>query len=359
MCSGCPVPPATAPVYVVARAADYRGRGGAPEAGPTGPRTAHARSRHRDHLRRDRRRRRAPDRDGRGEILSNVVLSQIAEHARLRRRGAGDRGAGPCRGARPASSPRALDEAGFRLPSSTAIAAAAGPGLIGGVIVGLTTAKALALVAGKPLDRRQPPRGACAVAAAHRRHRLSLSAAARLRRPHPAPRGARASATTSASAPPSTTPSARPSTRSPRCSGLPLSRRAAGRERGGESGDPERFAFPRPLHGRAGRRIFPLRPEDRRAARGGARSRRSTETRHRRPLRLASRPPSSTSWSTAPARRCGVFATRRGPSDRPRRRRRRRRQPDAIRAALQRFAVGGRAASSSRRRWRCAPTTAP
>src|SRR5581483_9176158 len=31
------------------------------------------------------------------------------------------------------------------------IAAAAGPGLIGGVIVGLTTAKALALVNGKPL----------------------------------------------------------------------------------------------------------------------------------------------------------------------------------------------------------------
>ena len=35
-------------------------------------------------------------------------------------------------------------------PSSTRIAAAAGPGLVGGVMVGLTTAKAIALVTGKP-----------------------------------------------------------------------------------------------------------------------------------------------------------------------------------------------------------------
>ena len=45
----------------------------------------------------------------------------------------------------------ALDEAGVGLRDVDAIAATAGPGLIGGVMVGLVTAKALALAAGKPL----------------------------------------------------------------------------------------------------------------------------------------------------------------------------------------------------------------
>lgn len=45
----------------------------------------------------------------------------------------------------------ALDEAGLRLAEVDAIAATAGPGLIGGVIVGLVTGKALAMAAGKPL----------------------------------------------------------------------------------------------------------------------------------------------------------------------------------------------------------------
>jgi N6-L-threonylcarbamoyladenine synthase len=88
--------------------------------------------------------------DGRGEILSNVVLSQIAEHA-------------PYGGVVPEIAARAhvelLDmviakamvEAGLEFRDLDGIAAAAGPGLIGGVIVGLTTAKAIALVAEKPL----------------------------------------------------------------------------------------------------------------------------------------------------------------------------------------------------------------
>jgi N6-L-threonylcarbamoyladenine synthase len=45
----------------------------------------------------------------------------------------------------------ALAEAGLELAEMDAIAATAGPGLIGGVMVGLTTAKALALAVGKPL----------------------------------------------------------------------------------------------------------------------------------------------------------------------------------------------------------------
>lgn len=45
----------------------------------------------------------------------------------------------------------ALDEAGVTLAQVDAIAATAGPGLIGGVMVGLVTGKALAHAAGKPL----------------------------------------------------------------------------------------------------------------------------------------------------------------------------------------------------------------
>jgi N6-L-threonylcarbamoyladenine synthase len=45
----------------------------------------------------------------------------------------------------------ALAEAGVRLDQVDAIAATAGPGLIGGVMVGLVTGKALALAMGKPL----------------------------------------------------------------------------------------------------------------------------------------------------------------------------------------------------------------
>jgi N6-L-threonylcarbamoyladenine synthase len=44
-----------------------------------------------------------------------------------------------------------LDEAGVKLAEVDAIAATAGPGLIGGVMVGLVTAKGIALSAGKPL----------------------------------------------------------------------------------------------------------------------------------------------------------------------------------------------------------------
>jgi tRNA N6-adenosine threonylcarbamoyltransferase len=45
----------------------------------------------------------------------------------------------------------ALEEAGVRLSQVDAIAATAGPGLVGGVMVGLVTAKGLALAGGKPL----------------------------------------------------------------------------------------------------------------------------------------------------------------------------------------------------------------
>ena len=88
--------------------------------------------------------------DGRGKILSNVVLSQVSEHAEFG-------GVVPEIAARAHVEAldliiaRAMAEAGKSYGTLDGVAAAAGPGLIGGVIVGLTTAKAIALVNDKPL----------------------------------------------------------------------------------------------------------------------------------------------------------------------------------------------------------------
>ena len=89
--------------------------------------------------------------DGRaGKILSNAVLSQINEHAAFG-------GVVPEIAARAHVEAldmiieRAMAEAQCNFAALDGIAAAAGPGLIGGVIVGLTTAKAIALVLERPL----------------------------------------------------------------------------------------------------------------------------------------------------------------------------------------------------------------
>jgi N6-L-threonylcarbamoyladenine synthase len=90
------------------------------------------------------------DADARGEILSNVVLSQADEHAAYG-------GVVPEIAARAHVEiidhviAKAMIDSHVGLQELDGIAAAAGPGLIGGVIVGLTTAKAVALVAEKPL----------------------------------------------------------------------------------------------------------------------------------------------------------------------------------------------------------------
>lgn len=92
----------------------------------------------------------ARDSAGKGTILSNVVRSQLEEHAAFG-------GVVPELAARAHVQyldhivARAADEAGVPLADVDAIAATAGPGLIGGVLVGLTTAKALAAALGKPL----------------------------------------------------------------------------------------------------------------------------------------------------------------------------------------------------------------
>ena len=92
----------------------------------------------------------ARSRDGRGRILSDVVLSQVEEHAAFG-------GVVPEIAARAHVEAldhvvaKAMADAGLGFEHVDAVAAAAGPGLIGGVIVGLTTAKAIALVHGRPL----------------------------------------------------------------------------------------------------------------------------------------------------------------------------------------------------------------
>jgi N6-L-threonylcarbamoyladenine synthase len=83
-------------------------------------------------------------------ILSNVVLSQIADHAAFG-------GVVPEIAARAHVEvvdgviETALAEAGLGLSEIDAIAVTAGPGLIGGLIAGLMTAKALAAATAKPL----------------------------------------------------------------------------------------------------------------------------------------------------------------------------------------------------------------
>jgi N6-L-threonylcarbamoyladenine synthase len=88
--------------------------------------------------------------DGRGSVLSSIVRSQWEQHR-------------PYGGVVPEIAARAhvecldeiiavaLTEAGIGFGELSAVAATAGPGLIGGVLVGLTEAKAIALVHDLPL----------------------------------------------------------------------------------------------------------------------------------------------------------------------------------------------------------------
>jgi N6-L-threonylcarbamoyladenine synthase len=87
---------------------------------------------------------------GPGAILAHVILSQVKEHAAFG-------GVVPEIAARAHVEAldmiigQAMTQAQCSFAALDGIAAAAGPGLIGGVIVGLTTAKAIALVTEKPL----------------------------------------------------------------------------------------------------------------------------------------------------------------------------------------------------------------
>src|SRR4029077_6149624 len=88
-------------------------------------------------------------------ILAHVILSQVKEHAAFG-------GVVPEIAARAHVAAiairvgQAMTQAQCSFAALDGIAAAAGPGLIGGVIVGLTTAKAIALVTEKPLIAVNP-----------------------------------------------------------------------------------------------------------------------------------------------------------------------------------------------------------
>lgn len=90
------------------------------------------------------------DAEGSGEILSNIVLSQLKDHA-------------PYGGVVPEIAARAhlthldrliaqaMDEAKLSYSDLSAVAATAGPGLLGGLIVGLTAGKAIAMSQNIPI----------------------------------------------------------------------------------------------------------------------------------------------------------------------------------------------------------------
>jgi N6-L-threonylcarbamoyladenine synthase len=88
--------------------------------------------------------------DGEGRVLSNVVSSQMEAHALYG-------GVVPEVAARahlenlPAALEGALEAAGARLEDVGLVAATAGPGLIGALLVGLSAGKALAFARGLPL----------------------------------------------------------------------------------------------------------------------------------------------------------------------------------------------------------------
>ena len=170
--------------------------------------------------------------DGPGKILSNVVLSQINEHAAFG-------GVVPEIAARAHVEAldriiaKAMAEAGKTFGDIDGVAAAAGPGLIGGVIVGLTTAKAIALVNDKPLMAINHLEAHALTARLTDGDAVSLLPVPRLRRPHPDRRGARRRRLHACSAPRSTTPSAKPSTRPRSCwgSAIPAARRSRRKRR--------------------------------------------------------------------------------------------------------------------------------
>ena len=186
------------------------------------------------------------DDQGHGRILSNVVLSQIEDHA-------------PYGGVVPEIAARAhvevldrligqaLHEAQITLDDVDAVAATAGPGLIGGLIVGLMTGKAIAMASQKPFYAINHLEGhaltprltdasiflicCCWYPAATRRWFWS-----------------KVWATMSGWARPSTMRSVRHSTRPPNCSACPIPEGLKWRKRLC-SAIPDRFTLPRPLKG--------------------------------------------------------------------------------------------------------------
>ncbi len=160
----------------------------------------------------------------------------------------------------------AMKDAGVDFRRLSGVAAAAGPGLIGGVIVGLTTAKAIALVHGTPLiavnhleAHALTPRLTCALAfpyclflasGGHTQIVAVLGVGNYVRL-----------GTTVDDAMGEAFDKVAKMLGLPYPGGPQVERAAA-------DGDATRFTFPRPMLGRARRQLLAVRPEDRRAQRG-------------------------------------------------------------------------------------------
>ena len=251
------------------------------------------------------------------------------------------------------SSPRRWPRPSRASTRIDGVAAAAGPGLIGGVIVGLTTAKAIALVKEKPLI------------AVNHLEAHALTARLTDGTPFPYCLFLASGGHTQILAVRGVGDYVRLGTtvddaigeafdKTAKLLGLALSGRPAGRA-GGAARRSARFALPRPMAGQAERRFLALGAEDRAAA--GSREDRADQRPGRaRPLRVVPAG-GGRRGRRSPARRPALFREQLRQPDRAGRRRRRRRQrgdpqgaaPPRLRG---RHRAGGAAAPN------CAPTTA-
>ena len=179
-----------------------------------------------------------------GRILANVVYSQLAEHRRFG-------GVVPEIAARAHLEridglvAEALDEAGLGFADLDGIAATGGPGLIGGVMVGVMTAKAMAFAHDKPFLAVNHLEG----------HALTVRLTEEVAFPyllllvsggHCQLLAVEGRATSRGSAPPSTMRWANASTRRRSCwvSAFPADRRSSRRR---SAAIAQRFALPRPM----------------------------------------------------------------------------------------------------------------
>ena len=201
-----------------------------------------------------------------------------------------------------------MAEAGVGFGDLAGVAATAGPGLIGGVIVGVDDRQGDRCGPPPAAARDQSPRGPRADGAADRRPGFPVSCCCWCRAATASCWWSKASAATGGSARPSTMRWAKPSTRSPRCwaSAIRAGRRSSARV----DRRPEALPAAAADAGPAGLPLLVLGPEDRgpaaRIERLGPRGPRAASA---SPISApASRPPPATSWSIAPATRPGSFA---------------------------------------------------
>ena len=184
--------------------------------------------------------------DGKGVILANVVRSQLALHAEFG-------GVVPEIAARAHVElldvliAEALTEARLGFDEIDGVAATAGPGLIGGLIVGVTTGKAIALARGLPFIAVNHLEAHALTPASPMAWAFPISCCSS-RADTRSFSSSRTSANTRASARPWTMRLARLSTRRRSCSASTIP--AVRRSRRPPSAAARPFALPRPMHGR-------------------------------------------------------------------------------------------------------------